>query len=963
MANNFHLYKILKTGFGVSLIFSFSLLFSQPSFRFYTTANGLPSNQIYNLFRDSKGFLWMGHSLGLTRFDGNRFTDYSTPAQNSLGISNIHEDKNGTLWCHNFGGQIFYIKNNLLQVFERYNWKMQQSFPSIAISGKNELIASHINGIYVYAIDEGKDTILGSEMKLGLGFNFGFANIRGEVYTILDYEPYHVTKNRLIKLKPLDGQNFRKIPGQLIIGSFKDSMYVMTPDRSKVIVAHIEQDSYRIARVFNAPDGTFFLSTPNENEAWICAKNISFCINNPERKIDDLNVTAIVSDKEDNLWISTLQNGIGLWQETHQKTHDIKPGNKQTEIINALSIWRNGIVSASSHGQLAFYDSTGKLLHANYLPDNISVSTLQSIDSNSLLIGSNYLMELVSPGKRVRTISSNSAIKSICTDDKGNYYVANAYTLDKVSPDGSLTKLRTKRCFSVKFSPTSQTIYTAFIDGIYGYDGTKIFELKPAGKSIYSPSISVNEENLFAATISEGVYWFKSNRFHKHLSTKNGLLDNHILKLRHYDKKLWILTSTSIEEWDYENDTISHHTFDDDLSLSNITDFVVWKNQIWAAYGNTIKILPAASKKSTPPDVFIDYVLVNDRDTLVKDEYELNYLENQLSFVLSGLSFKSGNKLNFAYRLIGSDSVWNIIPASNHKIEFPGLQPGNYEFEVKAIGSDGKHGKIKTFRFFISNPWWQQPGFIFISVVVLFALVYLIFTTRIRSIRQTNRLILEKINLESQWRESMLTAIRSQMNPHFIFNALNAIQSYIYSNNKFKASQYLGKFSDLIRRILDYSQKEKISLSKEIEMLQLYIDLEIIRFENNMKASIYVDEALDTEIIQVPPMLVQPYVENAIKHGLLHKQDERELNLRFEKDETGKYLLISIEDNGIGRTESHDINLMKRKSHVSFATMANRKRIEMLNLSYQQKFEVDIVDKKDKDDKPLGTLVLLRISL
>jgi signal transduction histidine kinase len=507
------------------------------------------------------------------------------------------------------------------------------------------------------------------------------------------------------------------------------------------------------------------------------------------------------------------------------------------------------------------------------------------------------------------------------------------------------------------------TVYTAFIDGVFAYNGKKLFELKPNGKSIYSPSLLVNGEDLFVATISDGIYWFKKNIFHKHLSTANGLLNDHILKIKNYNEILWILTNKSIEEWDYKKNQLNHHSFGDDLSLSNISDFVIWKNRIWAAYGHTIKILPIKSNKNFPPKVFIDYILVNNKDTLNTDALNLDYQQNKLTFVLSGLSMSSGNNLRFAYRLQGEKEPWKMVPANNFIIDFPGLRPGRYEFEVKAIGSDGTHGEAKIIPINIALPWWLKPWFLAIAVVLFVAITFLIFSARLRSIRNTNRLVLEKVNLESQWQKSMLTAIRSQMNPHFIFNALNTIQSYIYTNNKDKASNYMGKFSDLIRRILDYSGKEKISLAKEIEMLQLYIDLEMLRFENSLKSHIHVDEALNTESIFIPPMLIQPFVENAIKHGLLHKPDDRLLELRFEPDAKSKYLLISIEDNGIGRAKSREINLAKAGFHTSFAMEANSKRIEMLNLTSGQKFQMEIIDKKDKDGRSLGTLVVLKIEL
>jgi LytS/YehU family sensor histidine kinase len=331
--------------------------------------------------------------------------------------------------------------------------------------------------------------------------------------------------------------------------------------------------------------------------------------------------------------------------------------------------------------------------------------------------------------------------------------------------------------------------------------------------------------------------------------------------------------------------------------------------------------------------------------------------------VVSGISFNNGKHLRFQYRLAGADNKWISVPAAQYLLEFPLLQPGQFTLQLRAISANGIKGPIRKYTFTILKPWWQTGWFIGGILIIAALGIYLFISSRIVSIRLKNALLLEKLSLQSQWRESTLTAIRSQMNPHFIFNALNTIQSYIYANDENKASNYLGKFSDLIRRILDYSQKEQITLTREIEMLQLYMDLEVIRFENTMKANIYVDENLNTDNISLPPMLVQPYIENALKHGLLHKMENRELFVRFETDSAENHLLVTIDDNGIGRVASEEINQQKRKNYASFATVANQKRLDILNLTLEKKITIETIDKKDKYQRPIGTLVILKIPL
>lgn len=270
----------------------------------------------------------------------------------------------------------------------------------------------------------------------------------------------------------------------------------------------------------------------------------------------------------------------------------------------------------------------------------------------------------------------------------------------------------------------------------------------------------------------------------------------------------------------------------------------------------------------------------------------------------------------------------------------------------------------KLSRFALRQQWLFS-----IVLLVLLCLLgsYFLFRYRVKQLRLKNELIREKAEkklkeAEYQRRINDITfsALRSQMNPHFIFNALNTIQSYIYANDKQSASNYLGKFSDLIRKILDNSNKQKITLEEEIHVLQLYIDIEKARFGDTFNAVIEMDPGLDAENIYLPPMLIQPYTENAIKHGLLHQAGEKRLLVQISKSADQQYIEISIEDNGIGREKSAEIN-KNRGDHSSFANAANERRIDLINQLHDKKTSLKIIDKKNTDGTAAGTTVIINI--
>jgi len=272
----------------------------------------------------------------------------------------------------------------------------------------------------------------------------------------------------------------------------------------------------------------------------------------------------------------------------------------------------------------------------------------------------------------------------------------------------------------------------------------------------------------------------------------------------------------------------------------------------------------------------------------------------------------------------------------------------------------------KLARLTVKQQWLYGITGIMILIVVA---AFFIFRYHHRQLKLKNELSREKTEKQLQDAEHQreinditFAALRSQMNPHFIFNALNTIQSYVYTNDKKSATSYLGKFSELIRKILEYSNRQQISLADEIHLLRLYIDIEKARFGDNFHASMEIDPTLDTENIFIAPMLVQPYAENAIKHGLLHQSGQKKLLVRFNKSKDNQYTEIMIDDNGVGREKSSEIN-KKRVDHKSFANSANEKRIALINLVNDKKTKLQIIDKKNADGSAAGTTVIISIPL
>ncbi|MBU2916013.1 histidine kinase [Reichenbachiella agariperforans] len=265
----------------------------------------------------------------------------------------------------------------------------------------------------------------------------------------------------------------------------------------------------------------------------------------------------------------------------------------------------------------------------------------------------------------------------------------------------------------------------------------------------------------------------------------------------------------------------------------------------------------------------------------------------------------------------------------------------------------------------------RQNLTLFIAAVVVAFLIIIsamFYFSKLKQAKKTEIIALElresqqRLALEKQYRDSELKALKAQMNPHFIFNVLNSIQEFIVLNKKDLASDYLSMFAELIRSYLHFSNSGSISLRDEVDTLEKYLKLETLRFEDTFSYDLQVDEGIYPEEFQIPTMIIQPYVENAIKHGLFHKSGDRKLTVAFTKPETDLIQCI-ITDNGIGRANAKKRNEAKGNTHKSFAMEATASRLELYNEKSKNKIGIETIDLIGEDQEALGTQVILTIPL
>ncbi|MEL6923777.1 MAG: histidine kinase, partial [Bacteroidota bacterium] len=347
-----------------------------------------------------------------------------------------------------------------------------------------------------------------------------------------------------------------------------------------------------------------------------------------------------------------------------------------------------------------------------------------------------------------------------------------------------------------------------------------------------------------------------------------------------------------------------------------------------------------------------------ERDLNHMKEIRLNHKENFFTIGFVALNMSQPYKNTYAYRLLGVDQNWRYTTAAKNYAPYTQLDPGEYEFQVRAANNDGVWNEAGiSMQISIQPPWWKTLWFQLLMYLVIAALLYSLYRYRIRQIRKEEAL---KTAFNKKLAEVEMTALRAQMNPHFLFNSLNSIKLFVVQNEAQQASNYLSKFAKLIRLILNNSKSYLVSVQNELEMLELYLQLEKLRFKNNFNYEIIIEKGVNASVAQIPPMILQPYVENAIWHGLMHKTEgERKLTLRVARE--GDQLRLEVTDNGIGRERARAAKSRSAMKKKSFGTAITKDRISLLNKLYQTAATVEILDLKDENGQASGTKVVLML--
>jgi len=956
----------LRNLFFIFLLLSYICVSQNPYHFTIDKTSGLPSNSVYDIFQDSKGFMWFATGKGLTKYDGNYFKTFTADFQTSKSGSCIAEDDFGRIWYANFDGFLYYVEKGIIKALPQKTSLGYYRFGII----KNELFLIQPNAVFVYDL---KTLTIKYKHKISdKQISFCYATSE-KFYALGDFLYEFGSENVIIKhdlpnnfYKNIVTPIMNKLGRKLIINS-----------KSSAVFYSFENGLFSKSKLTNSAD--FIQNTAIiDNAIWVCTPNGIYkkdLVSNQHKSYFSYqNISYAFKDKNSNYWVSTLNKGVLFIKDFSNNFIDLQP--KPISLV----LTKNEIYIGSEKDliyKLNIDNLKTEIIHqskSNHAISQIFVDTI----SNNIFFNSFKFNILNKYNKIINNYSI--AIKDIKKVDEKYFSFAASGLLGIFYVDENLKSswdfifeknkneafsgfnqsllLTNTNGKSTEYNPTNNTIYYATNNGLIAItnDG-KSKEIKHQNQTVFLIKIQKYKDKIIGLSTSEKLYSINSNNEISEFNLPDFIAKEKFSRFFIRNQFCYLFTEKSIYEFDFESQKTQKI-----LSISNdieVTDVVLKNNQLFFATSKGIVIKNRNEIDNFPkPSLIINEIQINGKRIELNQVTALNPDQNDVEINFSTLAFVPNESYPVSYKINNSD--WKTLDFSDKNLKLSSLSPVKYNIQL-AINDNNSKIDLQTIQFTIKKPFWLHPFFIIGFVAIFMGFIYWIYNLQIRKIEKRNLLQLEKVNLEKNLNQSKLKAIKSQMNPHFFYNALNTIQSYILSNDKKQAVNYLSKFSNLTRTILEMSEKETISIAEEVKTLGLYLDIEKARFEEDFEYQILVDKKIDAENIKIPTMLLQPYVENAVKHGLLHKQGKKLVTIHFQKID--KHIRISVDDNGIGRQKSAELNAIKNKNHQSFASEATQNRVNLLNQYNQKNISIQFIDKTNLSQQTIGTTVVFEIPI
>ena len=955
------------------------------SFEKIGITEGLPHYYVQTVFEDNEGFLWIGTVAGLVKYNGYTMKIYTVKdGLNSNNIIKINQDKNNTIWIATDKGVVRFSNEK----FTSYTLDSTniQSTKQIYIDSKNNVLAANLAGVFVY-----NSTINVFEPHPSMGNTYTRTIIEDNSNNLWfgGKSGLYKTEGDTIKQISIPGPNHKR--QNSIITSFKDfnnniwfgtaSGFVRVKDNS---IAAFNQsldleDVYM--SLFQLKDSTYTFGT--YGGGFIHFKNPTDIKRQKlDGSISSNTVSTITQTRGGTVWLATGQ-GL-LKSNTNNFTENINFTDSINSLINAIEKdYENNIWLATDNGVKKYNKKTHTLQSFNLSDsenENNVLCMYSDVSDSSIYFGTHagrcykYKNNIFTTFADDDYWMEGHSIYGITKDRENNIWISKNLRVIKCFNDSIITiQIDSLNNGAYETLIENDRVWFVGSNGIHYLDGQQVKKLKKINKVPldYTRQIEIDKNNtIWFGTLSNGIFKYKNGKGTQ-ITTENGLSSNVIQSLK-YDKNrncLWVGTLNGISQ--IKLDSISNILNINTFKNINIQDcnvnssFVDNENGIYIAVNDKLYNFNSKKEINNLPVLKISDILLfqdtcnflNFSDGKTKDNLPKNlvlpYNQNHITFNYFGIELNEPNQILYSVKLEGFDATWSK-PNNTLSTTYTSLLPNKYTFKLKAQNSHGIWSESYDFSFIITPPYYKRRWFILLTTIILGTLFFTLIKLKINKVKKT-------ASIEKNIAELELKALRAQMNPHFIFNIMNNIQNFVVTEQTNKAIQLLGDFATLIRSILDISSDKTIILSKEIEFLTTYINLDLTQYPNKYKYDFSFTNNIDKDNILIPPILIQPFVENAILHGLMHKNGLGVLKISFSQ--TQNALICVIEDNGVGRIKSKEISINKQ-DHKSKALNISKDRINQFNtIEKSKQYNITITDLIDNNNIGIGTKVTVEIPL
>lgn len=956
----------------------------------FGTRDGMLSSKVYTLAQTSDRKLWIGTELGVTVYDGYSFINYQyTSSNESIGrVLCITQDSLKGVWIGGDKG-LFYMHGNSIKKMELQS-KTQLAVEALLTDAGGNVWAGDLNALFKITRQQTQQV---HKDHLSIVDIAPFATFTKRVYCIAEDSKQNIyagSYDGVFKIMA-NANSYETFwanpdpyqPVRSLTATSPDSIFWNCLDRHPTqmikgrVTAEVTENFIGRA-VFTNRQHVFALTTSGVGRLENGVVEPVVLFGNSTNNA----VTALI-DIEENIWVGTWEGLLKFRKSTfHQYflKHDM-----HKEAFSFLEK-KNGDLLFGSNRGIVFTKKQEEIVPDKAIPILFPLAEVMCMYEDAgggIWAGSGYQgisrfkNNKLNNWRNTDFLKDNNCETLYPTAD-GKLFACTENGVTFIDPLAA-EPLLAHYPFQKKYTrppelfgcfQNANSVYWFYgSQGLYKLANEKLADDSIEGmpvKSLYINKIIGDKKgNIWVATQGKGLLQcrYQNNKLvlYKQYDSRNGLPSDIALSvLVDKNDNVWLgdyMSFSVLIKPGSEEQLISFN--EKDGLLSSYYQTLKLEQQkngtIWGLTSmGIVSFHPdSVGRNNLPPVLLINNVVLSGSAQSLSGKISptLSYNHNSLQFHYTAVCLTDPSKIRYAYRLKELDSNWTFT--NNRVVDFNFLQPGSYTFELKACNNNNVWTiHPLQYHFTIGQPFWQTWWFILLVISLIAAVIFIIFISRVRSVK-------EKATIKQQLAELEAKAIRAQMNPHFIFNSLNAIQETIITEKVDAAYDYLSRFSKLLRMVLDNSEKNFISLNSELETIRLYLSLEALRFSQSFTYSIELKEEPDKEDIFVPSLLLQPFVENAIWHGLSNKEGEKKLLLQFEEKEGD--LICIIQDNGIGRERAAEIkkNKLGAGRFESKGTKLALQRVEILNRERPGSANIETIDLFDEAGNADGTKVVV----